>query len=304
MVGMYNVVWAATGALAYFVGGAILETLGMKSLFYLPAAIILGELVLTFWLETKSTVHGPQSTVLSPKRGTSVERRVLAADDVSRITNHGLAAPKADEGGSRITSHASRITFQRLAWLANPFAYMAMNTIIAVIPGVAKRLELSAMLAGFCCSVWCFARLGAFIGLWYWDGWHYRFRWLLAAYLSVLATFAAIVLAPNLAVLVGAQILFGSAVGLIYYSSLFYSMDTSETKGTHGGIHEAAIGLGNFVGPAVGAAWLYFLPQYANSGAVAVSGLLLAGLGGLLWTWQRGAGNRNPKSEAQQQGDR
>jgi len=83
---------------------------------------------------------------------------------------------------------------------------------------------------------------------------------------------------------------FGSFAGLIYYSSLFYSMDLGDTKGEHGGIHEAAIGLGNFAGPAVGAASLYLLPQYHHSAAIAVSGLLLAGLGGLLAIWHRGNG--------------
>jgi len=89
-------------------------------------------------------------------------------------------------------------------------------------------------------------------------------------------------LAPNLIVLVLAQILFGGAIGLIYYSSLFYSMDVGETKGEHGGIHEAAIGLGNFAGPAMGAMSLYLWPHQANGGAFAVSGLLILGLGGLL----------------------
>ncbi len=178
--------------------------------------------------------------------------------------------------------------FLRLAWLANPFAYIAINTIVAVVPGVARRLDLSTMAAGFCCSVWCFARLGAFFALWHWNGWHYRFRWLLMAYVALIGTFAAILMAPNLTVLILAQMIFGSVAGLIYYSSLFYSMDLGDTKGEHGGIHEAAIGLGNFAGPAVGAASLYLLPQYTNSGALAVSGLLLLGLGGLLAIWRRG----------------
>jgi len=73
---------------------------------------------------------------------------------------------------------------------------------------------------------------------------------------------------------------------LIYYSSLFYSMDVGETKGEHGGIHEAAIGLGNCVGPAVGGASLYLLPQYPNSGALAVTVLLFCGFGGLLAIWR------------------
>ena len=102
------------------------------------------------------------------------------------------------------------------------------------------------------------------------------------------SNFAAIVLAPNLPILLLAQLIFGAVAGLIYYSSLFYSMDLGDAKGEHGGIHEAAIGLGNFVGPAVGAASLHFLPQYSNSGALAVSTLLLLGLGALLAIWRKG----------------
>ena len=93
----------------------------------------------------------------------------------------------------------------------------------------------------------------------------------------------------SVAELVLAQIIFGGVIGLIYYSSLYYSMDLGDTKGEHGGIHEAAIGLGNLAGPAVAAASLFYLPQYANSGTVAVSGLLLLGMGGLLAIWRKGA---------------
>ena len=105
-------------------------------------------------------------------------------------------------------------------------------------------------------------------------------RWLAASFAVLILSFAAILLSPNLAVLIVAQIFFGGAIGLIYYSSLFYSMDASETKSEHGGIHEAAIGVGNCVGPAVGAAALQFLPQYANSGAIAVSGCCCAASAG------------------------
>ena len=176
-------------------------------------------------------------------------------------------------------------TFLRMAWLANPLAYIAINTVIPTIPALARRLELSPRLAGYFCSVWLFARAIAFLVLWLWPGWHYRFRWMGGAYLAMLACFALMLTGSDLRVLAGAQILFGAAVGLLYYSSLYYSMDVGERKGEHGGIHEAAIGLGNFAGPAVGAATLHFLPQYANGSAWAVSGLLLLGWGGLLAVW-------------------
>jgi predicted MFS family arabinose efflux permease/8-oxo-dGTP pyrophosphatase MutT (NUDIX family) len=260
MVGVYNVVWAATGALAYFSGGMILEFFGSKSLFLVPLAILTVQLSLTLWLERQAAA-------------------VPAAE-----------APTADDDVPEIVAHpvpgASR--FLQMAWLANPLAYIGINTLVAVMPGVAGALSLSTMQAGFCCSVWCFARLGAFFLLWFWNGWHYRFRYLLGAYVLMLGTFAAILLIPKLWVLVLAQVGFGAALGLIYYSSLFYSMDQSDKKGEHGGIHEAAIGVGNLAGPAVGAASLQFLPQYSNSGALAVSGVLLLGLTGLLAIWKKG----------------
>lgn len=275
MIGIYNVIWAGTGALADFTGGMMLDKLGLKSIFYVPAAIQFTQLVITFWVANRAH-RLPVSEVRSGERDDS---------HPNGLANERETAGTVVESNPRPISKAK--WFLRMAWLANPFAYIALNTVIAVVPGVANKLGLSATLAGFCCSVWCFARFAAFFGLWAWSGWHYRFRWLLVAYIALLITFALIVLAPNLTVLVMAQIVFGGALGLIYYSSLFYSMDLSETKSEHGGIHEAAIGFGNFAGPAVAAGSLYFLPQYASSGVFGVCILLVGGLGGLVAMRQR-----------------
>ena len=254
-VGIYNITWAGANAAAYFIGGTLIVKLGYQSMFYLPLAFILVQLALVFWLEK---IHG------------------AGAGEPSEPPAHDANRP----------SPARAKNFQRMAWLANPFAYIAINTLLAVIPGIAAKFQMSPMLAGFVCSLWCFVRLGAFVLLWRWPGWHYRFRWLVTAFALLILAFAAILIAPNLAVLVAAQVFFGAAIGLIYYSSLFYSMDASDTKSEHGGIHEAAIGVGNCVGPAIGAASLQFLPQYTNSGAIAVSVLLVGGFGGLFVIWK------------------
>jgi len=259
-VGIYNITWAVTNATAYFIGGTFIQTFGFRSIFYLPVGIVLIQLALTFWLQN----HAAELARLA-------------------VNKPPTAPPPPDP---HRPSLAKAKAFLRMAWLANPFAYIAVNTLIAVIPGLAARLHLSPMLAGFICSLWCFARLGTFLVLWSWTGWHYRFRWLVTAFGLLVVSFAAILTVPSLAVLLAAQIFFGTAIGLIYYSSLFYSMDASEIKSEHGGIHEAAIGVGNCLGPAVGAASLQFLPQYANSGAMAVSALLLCGLGALLTIWK------------------
>jgi MFS family permease len=281
MVGIYNVVWAGTSALAYFGGGAMLEKLGSNSLFYIPIAMQLCQLGLTIWLEWLIHRSDKARSIETPTQQSKGHAESgLPQQNAPAATSIPEAHP---------CSPATARTFKRMAWLANPFAYIAINTLIAVMPGVSGRLGLTTTLAGFCGSIWYFVRLGAFAGLWYWNGWHYRFRWLLSAYLALVGSFALILLVPNLIVLVLAQFLFGAATGLIYYSSLFYSMDLSETKSEHGGIHEAVIGLGNFAGPAVGSASLFLLPQYASSGAVAVSGLLLLGLGGLAIIWNSGS---------------
>ena len=276
MVGIYNAVWAATGAVAYFTGGAMLDRLGLRSLFYVPMVLLIAELALTSWLADRVRRTRDRSGGLG--------------SSPSNLDRTGIPTPAAATPPAEIhpQSPARARSFLRMAWLANPFAYVGINTLVAVMPGIARHLELSTMLAGFWGSLWCFARVGTFVGLWLWPGWHYRFRWLLAAYLALVCAFITILLAPNLPVLVAAQMVFGGAVGLIYYSSLFYSMDISETKGEHGGIHESAIGLGNCAGPAVGAAALQFLPQYSHSAALAVTLLLLCGLGGLAAIWWSG----------------
>ncbi len=258
MVGVYNCTWAGAAAMAYFTGGRFYDALGKGAIYWLPAIIFLVQIPLLLWLEKQHTA-------------------VLAA------TPEPPREPPHPPEARALRQPVSPRAFLKMAWLANPFAYIAINTLIAVMPGIARKLELSPTQVGLIGSLWLFGRFGAFALLWKWSGWHYRFRWLLGAFLFLIASFAAILLAGKLWIVVVAQVFFGLATGLIYYSSLFYSMDASDEKGAHGGVHEAFIGAGICLGPAVGAAALQFVPQVANAGAWAVSGLLGAGLGGLLW---------------------
>ena len=254
-VGLYNITWAWTNAGAVFLGGTLLEKGGPNMLFWIPLAMVLLQLCLVFVLQRCPLPH---------------------------ITATG--APVADP---LRPSPAKAKKFQQLAWLANPFAYIAINTLLAVLPGVAAKFHLSNTLAGFALSLWGFARLATFVVLWRWHGWHYRFRWLLTAYVLLMLAFAAILAVPNLAVVLVAQVLFGAAIGLMYYSSLFYAMDASDTKSEHGGIHEAAIGIGNCLGPAAGAAALWLAPNNPSMDVWAVSSLLTIGLGGLIWVQKK-----------------
>ncbi len=253
-LGIYNLVWSGCGAVAYFTGGAMIEAWGLRSLFVVPGVIHLVQLALTLFVASRF-----QPSAL-------------------RSTNGSSAAELPP-----VTTSVSPRTFLRMAWLANPFAYLAINTVVSVSPSLARTLELTPRYAGYYCSIWMFTRTASFLLFWLWPGWHYRFRWLVNAYIGMVLAFLVILLAPNISTLILAQLGFGVCLGLIYYSSLFYSMDVGETKGEHGGIHEAAIGAGSCAGPAVGALALYLVPGQPYASAVGVGLLLLGGLGGLIW---------------------
>jgi len=261
--GFYNIVWAATSAIAYLTGGALLQRIGGEILFWIAASLHLAGLVILARL-TKS-----RAAALEPKRiaVTAAPIPERAPGDAKRGTNP-----------PPVTGHSSQRMFLYLAWLANPFAYIAINGILPVIPKLAERLGLDAASAGAVCSVWFWVRFGAFIWFWLWPAWHYRFRWLLAAFVTLALSFTGILLSFNVWMLIAAQVAFGLAVGLIYYSSLFYSMDVGESRGRRGGFHEAAIGLGTCAGPSAGVVALQTLPGHPNAGTWAISTLLMLGL--------------------------
>jgi predicted MFS family arabinose efflux permease len=262
MVGVYNCTWAGVAAAAYFTGGKLYDLLGAGTVFWLPAGIFLAQFLLVLWLDKK------HDAVIA----TTAEPPKEIHHQPAAVSQNQPVSPQA---------------FLKMSWLANPFAYIAINTLIAVMPGIAHKLGMSPTQAGLFCSVWFFGRFGAFALLWKWRGWHYRFRWLFGGFILLIASLATILLAQQLWVVVAAQLFFGLTTGLMYYSSLFYSMDVGEASSEHGGLHEAFIGAGIFLGPATGAVALTFAPQSADAATWAVSGLLASGLGGLVWLRQQ-----------------
>ncbi len=257
-VGIYNCTWASAAALAYFSGGKLYDALGHAAVFWVPAGIFALQFFVVLAL-----------TRIAAKTAVATRAEPVKPPHPEETAFHQKVPPQA---------------FLKMAWLANPFAYVALNTVTAVMPGIAHKLELSPTQTGLFCSVWLFSRFGTFALLWQWKRWHYKFRWLVAAFVMLIAGFMAVLLGSQLWLVVLAQVFLGFGAGLIYYSSLFYSMDVGgETQGEHGGLHEAAIGAGICAGPALGAATLQFLPVHSNNGVFAVGFLLLIGLGGLIF---------------------
>jgi MFS family permease len=253
VVGMYNCVWALGQAIGNFVGGAIIgPDFHWDRIFWIPALAHL--LQLGFAL------------------GMMPAWRQLRASPPPAAARAKAAHPAAPR-------------FLRLAWLANPLSYIAINTIVPLLPELSEKFGLTPQAGGFFCSIWFFARFAAFVVLALWAGWHYRFSHLAVSYVGLIFCFAGIFLAPNPWVVAALQGAFGWCIGLIYYSSLYYSMDAGDQKGEHGGMHEAAIGAGLFGGPAISALSLSVFPTWQQSNvwgvvsALAIGGAVLAWMG-------------------------
>jgi predicted MFS family arabinose efflux permease len=249
LVGVYSVVWATCSALSYFFGGGLFEWLGSGSIFWLPPGLHLLQLAV-LWGWARRQREAPAAPAQQP------------LPDAAPLSLKHERDPRS---------------FRRMAWLANPFACVAAFTLLAMMPELARRMGLSTTMAGLFCSIWFFARLAAFVVMWQWPGWHYRFRWLLGGYVLLIVGFATVLTADGLLWLGLGQVAFGLAVGLLYYASLFYSMDVGEARAEQGGIHEAMMGAGNFVGPGIGALSLLMLPHSPHAGVWSVSGILAIG---------------------------
>jgi len=68
-------------------------------------------------------------------------------------------------------------------------------------------------------------------------------------------------------------------------------MHVGDTKGEHGGAHEAAIGVGIFSGPAIGATSIALFPNLAYSGVYGVAIVLSVGFATLLFVRRRRSSN-------------
>ena len=253
---IYNLTWSSMTALAYLTSGALLQHFGGEVLFWVPALM-----------------HGVQLVLLEVEERR--QKRLAQEQVVTKSTPP--AGPGLETADSAARLEAGK-NFLHLAWVSNPFAYTAIYALLPVIPKLADAFHLTPQTAGFVCSIWQWSRMGSFVLFYLWPGWHYRFRWLLLAFFLMAGSFLTVLLASQLWLLIVAQILFGLCVGLIYSSSLFYSMDLGISGGKGGGIHEAVIGLGMFMGPATGVLSLQFFPTHPSASTWGTTGLLVIGL--------------------------
>jgi len=179
-----------------------------------------------------------------------------------------------------------------LSRVALPATYIAIFSLMALMPSLPVMRPLSRDTQTVVASVWMASRLLAFIALGLGTWWHTRPRLLLIAAIVMLVSYFGVTVRPSdiighgsaatdLGAMIIAQFLLGLALGMIYSGSLYFGMALSEGSAEHGGYHEALIGVGFVVGPGIGALAQMQWPGNVDAGVIAVGALVFLSVVGV-----------------------
>ncbi len=141
-------------------------------------------------------------------------------------------------------------TFWKMALILN-FAAMGLNAALRYhVPSVTGG-ERSALGGTYLALIFAAETL-TFLVLGRWHGWHYRSAPLAAAWALLVAGGLLCGLTPMKLLFGAGCVLIGVGCGVIYNSSIYYSVSAETGRGHRGGVHESALGLGAAVIPYLG----------------------------------------------------
>lgn len=248
-VSVYNIVWPAAGAIGIACEGTIIRY-WMSGLLLVPAAMHLASLLLLAMARRLDSSSGATEPALRP------QPRLL---------------------------HQRKLALW-LSRTALPATYTVVYGLMPMMPSLPTMHQLPTELQTVVADVWLITRGLTFVALALGTWWHTRPRVLLWAAVAMLVAFFGMTLPPtrgasqvaDLTSLIAWQAVLGAALGMIYSGSLYFGMVLSEGSTEHGGYHEALIGVGWVLGPAVGAAAQVARPDDIQAGTAAVGAVIAA----------------------------
>ena len=266
VIGRFNLAWSSAVPLALVVIGPIIAS-DRSGLFFLAAGINLVSVVLARPLPPHP-IHLPEDHPDRPAAGQKLRYESLL--------------------------HASR-------WLLLA-KYSMLWILAALMPGIFARLGVSVSVAAGLSGLVDLMRAVAFALLLAWQGWHNRTGPIVLSVIALPAGFFLVLFGQGMTAVLGGEVLFGLAGGVVYYAALYYAMVVKNASVEAGGGHEGLIGLGFAVGPAAGLAGVALGPVLGGElpGTLAGVGPLLAACTiGALWSLRAIlAGQARPSPEA------
>jgi hypothetical protein len=139
------------------------------------------------------------------------------------------------------------------SWLL-PLSYVMCSTLAPVLPHRIAAVGAGAIPASVIASTWMITRFATLGLMWRVGFWHGRWGTLVVAAVALVGGLVMALLGSRLETMVGGLALFGSGMGLIYYSAIYYTMAIGHAAVDASGSFEALIGLGYCLGPLLGLA--------------------------------------------------
>jgi MFS family permease len=241
-LGGYNIVWASTGALALAASGFIIQNTKPWGFFGIVGAVHLLAFIMIFFRMRLHSLGRFMSANAPARHGSDKEMTHARPVNETIIRQHKLAL--------------------WLSRIALPSTYVIILSLAPALPSLHAIKQLSTASATMLASIWFVARAAAFILTGITTFWHRRPILILGASITMLLGFLGTVISGSLTgisllhvipFMASAQIVLGFSLGTIYSASLYFGMAVSDGSTEHGGYHEALIGLGQVLGPVVGA---------------------------------------------------
>lgn len=269
-ISAYNLTWSGVNAVAFALSGWLIA-FNAKALFVVPLALHVLSAVVLLAMDRSASGGGA----------------------------HASATPEP-------TLLRQRKLAMWLGRIALPAAFVVTYSLGAMLPSLPLLARFEPAHKTALASLWLVGRWLMFLYLGFSVAWHTRPRLLLIAAFILLGAFLGVVLRPSslaglppaldMPVMLIAQLALGAAMAMIFCASLYFGMVLSSGSAEHGAYHEALIGVGQVVGPAVGALGQWTHPGDLRYGIASVAALVaLSCLAAAVATYR--FGNTAPASE-------
>ncbi|MBC7327595.1 MFS transporter [bacterium] len=158
------------------------------------------------------------------------------------------------------SGESKRNPFILIGWTANFVGWFTIGTLRYLFPKLAVELNISPFTIGLLTFTMAIFQAISSYGVGFMVMFHYNLGFLLIVQFLMMLGFLIIILSSSIPLFFLSFTLLGICIGIAYFFSLFYSLESEEGKGHKSGIHESIVGAGGLLGPLLGG----IVAQYSN----------------------------------------